>query len=573
MQISRGIGTIEIMLHLENLKSQKPRLEIPKFAGKKDGMKVMTRIYNLKQYFSQNPMDKDETIPLSLANESQSSWSKNKKRSEGEMVVKVFVNDKIQNNHLFSILPEVEATSYVVPQDSAQISGGSPNLSTYVPVVTNQKRSSAFRVSNLEILPSSPAPNNSILACKNKGFCAKILLEMKKKLIFDLKKKDDPKGDNCDEEKRFVMVNTIAIDPRGIDYENPFVSTAVLDTYGSPVEKGQNIKGELTRLELQDQEGFSQKVDDQDFVKLLKVTGRYGSKGCFVVSSDTQILIEEQFYFLYGQIKVISSIPEQCQAVFRLENAGIFDDRGNIDADMKGHWNINNKTMIQAVVIKSRTLVVHASVDWNVKKVRQKSSEVDRLGGGGGATFGSHHGSSFQRKVQTALCPVEICIFVIFTEHQIQIRMSAKQQELNLTEVLEIILAAQDVVPIVRNHQLQGSRHSTGGLTEQLLMLKATLLLGGKDIYDQHRDWRLDVHSMTYEELLELGDRLGYLNTGLSEDIIIQCLKKMKHCILDVASACLLSKNEQKCTICHEEYEANDELGRLVQQLFFWRPN
>eukprot|EP01018_Ginkgo_biloba_P010089 Gb_24355 [translate_table: standard] len=277
----------------------------------------------------------------------------------------------------------------------------------------------------------------------------------------------------------------------------------------------------------------------------------------------------------------------------------------------------------------SATKVVRASADWNVKKVRRKTSKIDR-GGGGGATFGNQHGSGSQRKVQVASQP---------TCHQSSAQASRKQTTpivdpdiwcstgLSLTtdatssdcfvpsgnmhvcrryrasnssqnvskaagtqsdrssreracstrrfenpeKLSDLVLGSDsenrrlgpEVVPIVRNRQLQGSRRSTGGLAEQLLMLEATLLLGGTDLYDQHRDWRLDVDSMSYEELLELGDRIGYVNTGLSEETIIQCLKKMKHCILEAASACFLSENERKCSICQEEYEANDELGKL----------
>eukprot|EP01018_Ginkgo_biloba_P000794 Gb_24070 [translate_table: standard] len=126
---SNGESTMQDVCE-ENLKpinqalssTQKPRLEIPKFARKKNGMEVMTRIHKLKQYFGGNPMEEDEKIPVTLAHESQSSKSRDKKRSEGEIVVKkLFVNDKNNYNHLF-ILPEEEATCCGVPHDSAQIS-------------------------------------------------------------------------------------------------------------------------------------------------------------------------------------------------------------------------------------------------------------------------------------------------------------------------------------------------------------------------------------------------------------------------------------------------------------------
>eukprot|EP01018_Ginkgo_biloba_P004562 Gb_40723 [translate_table: standard] len=126
-----------------------------RFNRKRDGMKVMTRIYKLNQYLRQNPMNEDEKIAVSLTNKTQSSQLKDKTRSERAMVVKkLFVNDMIDNNHLFTI--------------------------------TNQKCSSAFRASNLEILPSIPASNDSVLSCKNEGSCVESLLEMKEKLAYDL---------------------------------------------------------------------------------------------------------------------------------------------------------------------------------------------------------------------------------------------------------------------------------------------------------------------------------------------------------------------------------------------------
>eukprot|EP01018_Ginkgo_biloba_P024532 Gb_06165 [translate_table: standard] len=179
-------------------------------------------------------------------------------------------------------------------------------------------------------------------------------------------KNDDPQDVSCDGQS-VLIVSTMAIDLRSINYDSPFVlivgpmaidtslcdlrvltvgtmslnadmvdsEIPILDVYGNPNEKRKKIKVEMIGLESQHQEGFTRIIDYQ----------------------DTQILLEEQFCFLARETKVISGITEQCQAGFMLENAGIFDDRGNIDANINGHWNFHNKTMIQAVVIKSCTLV------------------------------------------------------------------------------------------------------------------------------------------------------------------------------------------------------------------------
>ncbi|XP_042500314.1 uncharacterized protein LOC122078408 [Macadamia integrifolia] len=107
-------------------------------------------------------------------------------------------------------------------------------------------------------------------------------------------------------------------------------------------------------------------------------------------------------------------------------------------------------------------------------------------------------------------------------------------------------------------------RHrSPGGLAE-IVMFQSGLLLGGRsDQHDQYRDWRLDVDNMSYEELLELGERIGHVSNGLREDEIFRCLRKSKHMIMDDLPSSLPTKFEWKCSICQEEYEADDEVGKL----------
>ncbi|GFZ12235.1 RING/U-box superfamily protein [Actinidia rufa] len=75
------------------------------------------------------------------------------------------------------------------------------------------------------------------------------------------------------------------------------------------------------------------------------------------------------------------------------------------------------------------------------------------------------------------------------------------------------------------------------------------------------RDWRLDVDNMSYEELLELGDKIGYVNTGLKEDEIVHCLRETK--LLDDLFSPFATEMERKCSICQEDYEADDEMGKL----------
>jgi hypothetical protein len=98
---------------------------------------------------------------------------------------------------------------------------------------------------------------------------------------------------------------------------------------------------------------------------------------------------------------------------------------------------------------------------------------------------------------------------------------------------------------------------------EQVLMLEANLLFGGINLPDQHSDMRLDIDNMSYEELLALEERIGSVNTGLTEDAVSKCLTRFLY-TSDVAAATSTSQeSEVKCSVCQEEYEERDELGRL----------
>ncbi|KAL6351038.1 hypothetical protein AAG906_031624 [Vitis piasezkii] len=106
---------------------------------------------------------------------------------------------------------------------------------------------------------------------------------------------------------------------------------------------------------------------------------------------------------------------------------------------------------------------------------------------------------------------------------------------------------------------------SSGGLSRSEMMMLQSSLLFGENVEgsDRYGDWRLDVDHMSYEELLDLGDRIGYVGTGLREDEIFRCLRNMKHPILDSLPLLSSTGDNWRCSICQEEYEADDEVGRL----------
>lgn len=137
-------------------------------------------------------------------------------------------------------------------------------------------------------------------------------------------------------------------------------------------------------------------------------------------------------------------------------------------------------------------------------------------------------------------------------------------------ENISILDPPADIEASRLGSDVHGARHyrhfrhrSPGGLAE-IMMFQSSLMMGGRsEGFDRHRDWRLDVDRMSYEELLELGDKIGYVSTGLREEEILRCLRKADHAILDALSSRFSTEIDWKCSICQEEYEAGDEVGKL----------
>ncbi|KNA15708.1 hypothetical protein SOVF_095670 isoform A [Spinacia oleracea] len=92
---------------------------------------------------------------------------------------------------------------------------------------------------------------------------------------------------------------------------------------------------------------------------------------------------------------------------------------------------------------------------------------------------------------------------------------------------------------------------------EGLMVVDRSSLYGSRNFMDQHRDMRLDVDSMSYEELLALGERIGSVNTGLRDDQLHKCLTETVYCSSDQV------QEEGRCVICLEEYKHMDDVGNL----------
>ncbi|KAM1313078.1 hypothetical protein ACFX15_016458 [Malus domestica] len=124
----------------------------------------------------------------------------------------------------------------------------------------------------------------------------------------------------------------------------------------------------------------------------------------------------------------------------------------------------------------------------------------------------------------------------------------------NMDGIAEVLLALERI------------EHDEELSFEQILVLETNLFLNGLNIYDHHRDLRLDIDNMTYEELLALEERMGTVSTALPEEALSDCLKKSIYQSTpqeDASVSCDGKKEDVKCSICQEEYVAGDEVGRL----------
>ncbi|XP_043721493.1 E3 ubiquitin-protein ligase MBR2-like [Telopea speciosissima] len=99
---------------------------------------------------------------------------------------------------------------------------------------------------------------------------------------------------------------------------------------------------------------------------------------------------------------------------------------------------------------------------------------------------------------------------------------------------------------------------------EQLLILETNLFMGGLGFHDQHREMRLDIDNMSYEELLALEEKMGSVSTALTEEALSKCLKRSFYipASLDTVSVDC-GDDDVKCSICQEEYVEGDEVGKL----------
>ncbi|XP_073019765.1 probable E3 ubiquitin-protein ligase RHG1A isoform X1 [Primulina eburnea] len=102
-------------------------------------------------------------------------------------------------------------------------------------------------------------------------------------------------------------------------------------------------------------------------------------------------------------------------------------------------------------------------------------------------------------------------------------------------------------------------RRGEGLRLEDVMLLDRSVFFGMAGINDRHRDMRLDVDNMSYEELLALEERIGNVCTGLTEENISSLLKSRKHVSIRAEN----SVDTEPCSICREEYDEGEDIGTL----------
>ncbi|KAJ8526606.1 hypothetical protein K7X08_029083 [Anisodus acutangulus] len=151
----------------------------------------------------------------------------------------------------------------------------------------------------------------------------------------------------------------------------------------------------------------------------------------------------------------------------------------------------------------------------------------------------------------------DLSSIVPFTSAELGINRLMNRQALqryNMDGVAEVLLALER---IEQDEELT---------YEQLLSLETNLLLSGLNFYDQHRDLRLDIDSMSYEDLLALEERMGIVSTALPEEALSKCLQRSIYQGMHSEPGSFGGdgdEDEIKCSICQEEYMVGDEIGKL----------
>ncbi|PKA56589.1 E3 ubiquitin ligase BIG BROTHER-related [Apostasia shenzhenica] len=108
---------------------------------------------------------------------------------------------------------------------------------------------------------------------------------------------------------------------------------------------------------------------------------------------------------------------------------------------------------------------------------------------------------------------------------------------------------------------LEVMQHNQALAHEQLLVLERETTVVNSYFYDQYRGMRMDIDNMSYEELLDLGEKIGSVNTGLTEEVMAKCLERTA--FKEASSTREAEEADKTCSICQECCADGDEVCRL----------
>ncbi|KAL9661342.1 hypothetical protein QQ045_026166 [Rhodiola kirilowii] len=91
---------------------------------------------------------------------------------------------------------------------------------------------------------------------------------------------------------------------------------------------------------------------------------------------------------------------------------------------------------------------------------------------------------------------------------------------------------------------------------------RANVPLKAQIYYDPFSSMRLDIDNMSYEELLALQERIGYVSTGLSEEELVKS-RKIATYRVKRRKTTKHKEVDSRCSICQEEFQTGEKMGSL----------
>lgn len=86
---------------------------------------------------------------------------------------------------------------------------------------------------------------------------------------------------------------------------------------------------------------------------------------------------------------------------------------------------------------------------------------------------------------------------------------------------------------------------------------------------DEDNDANIDVDAMSYEELLELGERIGSVNVGATEAQVRDVLVPLR----DASAVALAQSKSNTCAVCLEAFDFGSAVPQLRPCAPGWRPD